>query len=74
MHHTVLQCLYGWGDKNEKLNNLQAAPLTIPPSSIEAERKCSATGLFSTKFQSCLSEQNLNIVCFFRSYFFNIKS
>ena len=51
MHHTVLQCLYGWGDKNEKLNNLQAAPLTIPPSSIEAERECSATGLFSTKFQ-----------------------
>ena len=43
--------------------------LTIPPTSVEAERAFSAAGLFSTKLRSKLADETLNSLCFLRAHF-----
>ena len=41
---------------------------TFPPSSVEAERCFSATGLFITKLRSSASDYLIDLLCFMRSY------
>ena len=44
--------------------------LTIPPTSVEAERAFSAAGLFCTKLRSRLNDESLDItLCFLRTHF-----
>ena len=44
------------------------ALLTIPPSSVEAEKCFSAAGLFVTKLRTSLNDETIDLLCFLRSY------
>jgi hypothetical protein len=57
------------GQRGIVLNLLYQALLTIPPTSVEAERAFSASGLFLTKLLSRLSDETLCKVTMLRSYF-----
>ena len=56
-----------------KLELLFNALLSIPPTSVEAERAFSAAGLFVTKLRSRLSDKSLNALTFLRSYYMKNK-
>jgi len=43
--------------------------LSIPPSSVDAERTFSAAGVLCTKVGSQLSDQSIDTLCFLRSYY-----
>ena len=42
--------------------------LTIPATSVEAERAFSAAGLFCTKLRSRLGDKSLDMLCFLQSH------
>ena len=56
-----------------KLEQLFKALLSIPPTSVEAERVFSAAGLFTTKLRSQLSDKSVNALCFLRSHYIKNK-
>ena len=56
-----------------KLEQLFKALLSIPPTSVEAERVFSAAGLFTTKLRSRLSDKSVNALCFLRSHYMKSK-
>lgn len=43
--------------------------LTVPPTSVEAERAFSAAGLLCSKLRSSLHDSSLDTLCFLRSYY-----
>jgi hypothetical protein len=43
--------------------------LTIRPTSVESERAFSAAAQICTKFRTSLSDESLNNILFFKSYF-----
>ena len=43
--------------------------LSIPPSSVNAERAFSAAGVLCTKVRSQLSDRSIDTLCFLRSYY-----
>ena len=43
--------------------------LTIPPTSVEAERAFSSAGLLCTKLRSCLDDATVDTLCFLRSHY-----
>lgn len=43
--------------------------LSIPPTSVEAERAFSAAGLFLTKLRSRLGDQSIDTLCFLRAFY-----
>lgn len=47
--------------------------LSIPPSSVEAERAFSSAGALCTKLRSRLSDNTLDTLCFLRAYYRNCK-
>ena len=49
------------------------ALLSIPPTSVEAERAFFAAGLLVTKLRSRLSDKSLNVLIFLRSYYMKNK-
>ena len=51
-----------------KLELLFNALLSIPPTSVEAERAFSAAGLFVTKLHSHLSDKSLNALTFLHQF------
>ena len=53
------------------LNNVYNSLVTLPPSSIEAERSFSAAGLFITKLRTRLGDNTINNLFFLRSYLKN---
>ena len=50
---------------NEKMYK---ALLTIPPTSVEAERAFSALGFFVTKLRTRLKDNTIDNLCFLRAY------
>ncbi|CAH1637000.1 unnamed protein product [Spodoptera littoralis] len=61
------------GDRGKHLNQCYNYLLSIPPTSVEAERAFSNAGYFCNKIRSSLSEKSLNALCFLRAYFKNEK-
>ena len=57
------------GERPAKIELIYRALLTLPPTSVEAERAFSAAGLFVTKLRSRLNDNTLNVLCFLRSHF-----
>ena len=55
--------------KTQTFNELHQALLTIPPTSVEAERVSSASGLFLTKLRSKLSDHTIDLLVFLKFYF-----
>lgn len=56
------------GDRPSSLEKLYRALLSLPPSSIEAERSFSAAGLFVTKLRTSLNDETIDTLCFLRAY------
>ena len=46
--------------------------LTVPPTSVEAERAFSAAGICTTKLRSQLSDNSVNTLCFLCSFVFEL--
>ena len=56
---------------NQRPNSLESiynALMTIPPTSVEAERSFSAAGLFITKLRTSLKDETIDNLCFIRSF------
>jgi len=43
--------------------------MTVPPTSVEAERAFSAAGILCSKLRSSLGDNTLDTLCFLRSYY-----
>ena len=59
------------GEKTAALLDIHSCLKTIPPTSVEAERVFSVTGLFLTKLRSRLSDVTLDKLIFLKYYFLN---
>jgi hypothetical protein len=57
------------GYKGQHLTMAYQALLSIPPTSVEAERAFSSAGYFCTKVRSRLSDETLDTLCLLRHYF-----
>ena len=60
--------------KTQALKELSRSLLTVPPTSVEAERTFSASGLFLTKLRCRLSDASLDMLIFLKFYFSCTKS
>ena len=56
------------------IDELASCVSTIPPTSVEAERTFSASGLFLTKLRCRLSDKSLDMLIFLKFYFANKAS
>ena len=45
--------------------------MTVPPTSVEAERAFSAAGLFVTKLRSRLGDNSIDTLCFLCAFYVN---
>ena len=57
------------GTRGRSLQLVYGYLLSIPPSSVEAERAFSAAGILCTKVRSRMSDKSLDMLCFLRSYY-----
>lgn len=57
------------GVRGDKLKLCYNHLLTIPPTSVEAERAFSASGKICTKIRSRLCDKSINHLCFLRAFF-----
>ena len=57
------------GLRTPRLERLYKTMLALPPTSIEAERVFSLTGLFLNKLRNRLKNSTINELCFLKSYF-----
>ena len=61
------------GERPPHLEKLYRALVTLPPTSVEAERVFSAAGLFITKIRTKLSDATVDSLCFMRKYLLSLK-
>ena len=54
------------GNRPSSLEKIYNAMLSLPPSSIEAERSFSAAGLFVTNLRTSLNDDTIDNLCFLR--------
>jgi hypothetical protein len=59
----------GGGLRGKNLQAVYSYLLTIPPSSVEAERAFSSAGVLCTRIRTSLSDGVLDDMLFMRSYF-----
>ena len=57
------------GTRGRCLQTVYSWLLTIPPTSVEAERAFSAAGIFCPKLRSRLSDNSIDTLCFLRAYY-----
>jgi len=57
------------GTRGRSLQLVYGHLLSIPPSSVEAERAFSAAGILCKKVRSRLSDKSLDMLCFLCSYY-----
>lgn len=57
------------GSRGRYLNLVYKYLLTIPPTSVEAERAFSAAGLICSQLRTRLTDESLSSICFLRGYF-----
>lgn len=57
------------GTRGRSLQLVYGYLLSIPPSSVEAERAFSAAGILCTKVRSRMSDKSLDMLCFLRSHY-----
>jgi len=57
------------GQRGRCLEQAYQYLLSIPPTSVEAERAFSAAGVLCTKLRSRLDDKTLDTLCFLRSYY-----
>lgn len=62
------------GTKGKYLRIAYEYLLTIPPTSVEAERAFSAAGYLCSDLRTSLGDETINSLCFLRSYFQNSTS
>lgn len=60
------------GSRGRCLETVYSYLLTIPPTSVEAERAFSAAGVFNTQLRSRLSDDSIDTLCFLRAYYSRI--
>ena len=61
----------GGEKKTTAISELANCILNIPPTSVEAERSFSASGLFLTKLRCRLADKSLDMLIFLKYYFAN---
>ena len=61
------------GQRPACLEKVYSALITLPPTSVEAERVFSAAGLFITKIRTRLNDEAIDSLCFLRRHFLNLK-
>ena len=61
-------------ERPAKLEKIYRALITLPPTSVEAERSFSAAGLFLTKLRCKLGDETLNRLVFLRKHFLNQRN
>ena len=57
------------GNRGRMLEQIYTALLSIPPTSVEAERIFSAAGLFMSKVRTRLNDESMDSLCILRSHF-----
>jgi len=66
---TEMAVLESTGTRGRLLQQVYDWLLSIPPTSVEAERAFSAAGLLCSKIRSRLEDNTLDSLCFLRSYY-----
>ena len=61
------------GKDTENMTKLKQAFMLIPPTSVEAERVFSASGLFMNKLRCRLSDTSLDMLIFLKFHFLRSK-
>lgn len=57
------------GKRGKCMQTAYSYLLTIPPTSVEAERAFSAAGIFHTKLRCRLSDKSTDTLCFLRAFY-----
>jgi hypothetical protein len=70
---TDLQSMDASGKKLDLLSTIYNALMSVPPTSVEAERAFSAAGLFVTKLRNRMSDESLSKVAMIRNFLKNKK-
>ena len=69
----IATCLFdSTGKRGSYLETVYSYLLTVPPTSVEAERTFSAVGISTTKLRSRLSHNSVNTLCFLSSFVFEL--
>ena len=70
---TEMSIFQSTGVRGRCLELVYSYLMSIPPTSVEAERAFSAAGLQCTKIRSRLNDDTLDTLCFLRTYYRNHK-
>lgn len=68
-----MQLLISGGEKTSALTSVFNALMGVPPTSVEAERVFSVTGLFLTELRSRMNPETLDVLVFLKYYLLNLN-
>lgn len=66
---TELQLFVSNGSRGKCIQKAHSYLMSIPATSVEAERAFSAAGVLCTKLRSRLSDNTIDMMCFLRSFY-----